>query len=163
MTHSSDDMAVFAAALRDLALALGLSAPVTSERVESYWDGLSDLPIEAIRTGIAAAKRDAKRWLPSVGTLREHIRLAQQQATSTAAGPSAMAAGMLARGERYCLDCHDTGWQYIERPMPPGRHEAYRADAMRTTVTPCSCRGLNPIYQHHRGQERRQSAAGGES
>lgn len=146
------DLHRFTSALHDCALGIG-AKPMTSERVVSYWDELTEYDIDDVCAGIRLAKREATRFLPSVGTLRQCVRQAQTQGYHA---PATVVAA-LAAGEIHCRTCDDTGWRVQERAVPADLSPHYRTGATRTYARLCPCRPTNPIYQHHREMERRKT------
>lgn len=146
------DLHEFDRALADLAAAYGKA--VTDAMKSSYWSGLEDLALEAVRDGMALAKRDS-RYLPPVSVIRDCARQAEQaDSARLTVGPRP-----IPESDVWCSRCDDTGWRYVDAPAPePLLSDAYRSGLVRTKAERCACRADNPVYQWRRAAERRQGA-----
>lgn len=145
---SEQDKARFKAAFNRLAVATRLRADDTDPAMQRiYFDGLSDLPIDAIERAAETIARDAS-WFPKVAEWRDAAKRERFTLTIKALPP--------VPGDRAlaCDDCQDTGWRIVT--CAPGarcsrpRCQAAPDEYTHTAAVACACRQTNPAYQHDR-------------
>jgi hypothetical protein len=144
------DRFAFVQAFNRLAVATRLPAAEADATMQQiYWDGLEDLPIDAV-TAAAASLERAGLWFPKVAEWRDHAAQRQQQRLA------ALPAGRDEPWQAECDACDDTGW--IPHRCYPGTGKTCgrrlcldgRYPHDHTFVVPCSCRETNRTYQRHR-------------
>jgi hypothetical protein len=145
---TDEDKRGFVQAFNRLAVATRLAdSDATMQRV--YFDGLSDLDIDAVE-GAAALLAKSAQWFPKVSEWRDAARIAQV-ATIKALPP-----GRDVPWEDECGACGDSGWE--ERRCYPGtrntcgRKKCELERAEHRYTVPCTCRPTNRTYaRHHLG------------
>ncbi len=140
---TQDDKPRFKAAFNVLAVATRLRADDTDPAMHRiYFDGLSELPIEAIEAG-ARELAKGSQWFPKVAEWITAAKQARSHADLKAlVGP--------ARDEDWrheCAFCEDTGWSYENgqtlHEVVMGGYEG------RPRTQRCVCRATNLTYQRH--------------
>jgi hypothetical protein len=132
----------FNAAFKTLAAALRLpTAEVTSDMKRAYYDGLSDLPIEAIEKSAIQLAKSAK-WFPKVSEWRETVRSYHKLVDNQALVPAEQ------RDQQWrheCEYCEDGGWCYEGGKT---LHEVVMSGYEgRPRMHACVCRATNHTYQ----------------
>jgi hypothetical protein len=135
-------------------------------KIQLYWDGLADIPIDVVRDGFAKAKQTLDRY-PSIAKWRQCCELAarekekhrpnldfsQKLALMSARGASVdEMTGELCEIHYNCERCEDRGWAYFhaqtKQPMTCDEIVGKRDEVF---VRRCECRGgassqLRPAY-----------------
>lgn len=137
----------FKAAFNRLAVATRLHADEIDPAMQViYFDGLQDIPIEAIELSADDLGREVQ-WFPKLAEWRQRA-LREKFALFARALPAVDAASV------WCEVCQDTGWERAECSAGArcGRPRCVNADAnyTHTYAKACDCRPTNAAYQHDR-------------
>lgn len=126
-------------------LALQLRATEVDEpMIRSYFEPLSDLPLEAVRMAQEAFSRESgRKWFPTTAEWRERAQRADTEALRKALPP--------ARTEPWkdeCKDCHDTGWvESLSCDGTTGQCGRRKLHLSHSYTFACPCRATNHSYQ----------------
>ena len=143
----------FVHAFNRLAVATRLPAAEADEAMQRiYWEGLEDLPLQAVADAAAGLEKSAQ-WFPKVAEWREAAK------PLAAAARVKLLAGSV-REEPWhheCELCEDQGWQikhcFPEVSAPCGVRKC-RKTREHTYAVVCGCRETNRTYQRNREFQR---------
>lgn len=102
-------------------------------------------PTYALKSALRALAQRSE-WWPKIAEVTAEVKLqrADYARRQVEAKLRAMARSEGDTGPlRHCVDCDDTGWQYVDGSNPEYRY-----------VMPCPCRATNPVYQKWAGPQR---------
>ena len=145
---SPADRLHFAQAFNRLAVATRLPAAEADGVMQQvYWDGLQEIPLEAVTASAQALERHA-RWFPKVAEWREAAYRQQLEVRLQ------MPEGRDEPWRDECDACGDTGWElrrcYPGTPKTCGHRNCVKGRrSEHTYVEPCPCRPTNRTLQRH--------------
>jgi hypothetical protein len=118
---------------------------LTPETKRVYFDGLNDLPIEALESAAARLSKSAQ-WFPKVAEWREAAREIRKTTDLRAVIPGARAEDW----RHECEWCEDGGWSYdngltLHETVMGGYKDMPRMQR-------CVCRATNSTYQRRARQ-----------
>lgn len=144
-----NDKARFMQAFNRLAVAVRLPADQTDAAMQRvYWDGLADIPLEAVEDAARDLALDAQ-WFPKLSEWRTLAEKAKHGRMLKAALPSPRDEPWKAE----CETCDDTGWEFFVCPAESPTCERVTPHLPHSYTRPCYCRPTNRTYQRRLAEQ----------